>query len=70
MSAGLAENVLAVRLHGALADEQLLGEYYTRLLARLDSLYALKLPREANGKLYKRELRDEYAARAAAAEIA
>lgn len=29
-------------------DEQLLGEYYTRLLARLDSLYALKLPREAN----------------------
>lgn len=29
-------------------DEQLLGAYYTRLLARLDSLYALKLPREAN----------------------
>jgi fatty-acyl-CoA synthase len=25
------------------------------------------LPREANGKLYKRELRDEYAAKAAAA---
>jgi long-chain acyl-CoA synthetase len=29
-----------------------------------------ELPREANGKLYKRELRDEYAARAAAAENA
>jgi long-chain acyl-CoA synthetase len=32
--------------------------------------FRAELPREANGKLYKRELRDEFAARAGAQAVA
>jgi predicted aminopeptidase len=43
-----ADTNAALRAADRWHDEQLLGEYYTLLLGKLDSLYALKLPREAN----------------------
>jgi fatty-acyl-CoA synthase len=51
------------------ALEQELREYLSPQLARIKMPrqfdFRPELPREANGKLYKRELRDEYAAKAA-----
>ena len=38
----------ALRADGRWHDEQLLGDYYTQLLERLDSLYGLRLPPAAN----------------------
>ena len=56
------------------AFEQELRDYLAPQLSRIKMPrlfdFRPELPREANGKLYKRELRDEYAARAAAAETA
>lgn len=43
-----ADTLSALRAEDRWHDEQLLGEYYTVLLGKLDSLYARKLPREAN----------------------
>jgi predicted aminopeptidase len=43
-----ADTAAALRAADRWHDEQLLGEYYTLLLGKLDSLYALKLPRAAN----------------------
>ncbi|MBK7596789.1 MAG: aminopeptidase [Gemmatimonadetes bacterium] len=43
-----ADTLSAIRAADRWHDEQALGEYYTVLLAKLDSLYARKLPREAN----------------------
>jgi len=52
------------------ALEQELRDFLEPELARIKmpKLFDFRpdLPREANGKLYKRELRDEYAAKAAA----
>jgi fatty-acyl-CoA synthase len=56
------------------AFEQELRDFLAPQLSRIKMPrlfdFRPELPREANGKLYKRELRDEYAARAAAAENA
>lgn len=38
----------AIRSEGRWHDEQVLGAYYSTLVGRLDSLYALKLPAEQN----------------------
>ncbi len=42
------DTLASIRAADRWHDEQALGEYYTVLLAKLDSLYARKLPREAN----------------------
>ena len=42
------DTLAALRATDRWHDEQLLGEYHTVLLGKLDSLYARKLPREAN----------------------
>ncbi len=70
----LGEKVVAVVQPIDMADagedfEQELREFLAPQLARIKmpKLFDFRpeLPREANGKLYKRELRDEYAAKAA-----
>ena len=75
----LGEQVVAVVQPMDMAEagsdlEQELREFLAPQLSRIKMPrlfdFRPELPREANGKLYKRELRDEYAARAAAAEIA
>jgi predicted aminopeptidase len=43
-----ADTLAALRAADRWHDEELLGEYYTVLLAKLDSLYARKLPQVAN----------------------
>jgi fatty-acyl-CoA synthase len=57
-----------VAADGGAAFEQELRDYLAPSLARIKmpKLFDFRpdLPREANGKLYKRELRDEYEARA------
>ena len=73
----MGEQVVAVIQPGDMADagpafEAELRDYLAAQLAKikLPRLFEFRdqLPREANGKLYKRELRDEFAARAAAHE--
>jgi fatty-acyl-CoA synthase len=75
----LGEQVVAVVQPIDMADagealEQELRDFLAPQLSRIKMPrlfdFRPELPREANGKLYKRELRDEYAARAAAAENA
>lgn len=75
----LGEQVVAVVQPVDMADagpelEQELRDFLAPQLSRIKMPrlfdFRPELPREANGKLYKRELRDEYAARAAATETA
>ena len=75
----LGEQVVAVvqpvdMAHAGPELEQELRDFLAPSLSRIKMPrlfdFRPELPREANGKLYKRELRDEYAARAAAAETA
>ncbi|HSM52563.1 MAG TPA: acyl-CoA synthetase [Erythrobacter sp.] len=61
-------DMAAVAGDGGAAFEQELREFLAPQLARIKMPrlfdFRAELPREANGKLYKRELRDEYAAKA------
>ena len=75
----LGEQVVAVVQPIDMADageafEQELRDFLAPQLSRIKMPrlfdFRPELPREANGKLYKRELRDEYAAKEAAAENA
>ena len=74
----LGEQVVAVVQPIDMAEagpalEQELRDYLAPQLSRIKMPrlfdFRPELPREANGKLYKRELRDEYAARAAAETV-